>query len=85
MTPIEKVEALYDDLVAWYGEGQDREARAAAKLLMIALLKLKKHGGFGWQGLVEDYVLMLNNDPERYQRVLDANRGENKASPPATR
>jgi hypothetical protein len=79
MTPIERVEALYDDLVSWYGEGQDRETRAAAKLLIIALLKLKEHGGFGWQGLVEDYVLMLKNDPERFQRVLDANRGENKA------
>jgi hypothetical protein len=78
MTPIEKVETLYDDLVTWYGEGQDRETRAAAKLLMIALLKLKEHGGFGWQGLVEDYVLMLKNDPERFQRVLDANRGESK-------
>ncbi len=80
MTPIEKVEALYDDLVAWYGEGQDRECRAAAKLLMIALLKLKDHGGFGWQGLVEDYVLMLKNDPERFQRVLDANRGERRGA-----
>lgn len=79
MTPIEKVEALYDELVAWYAQGQDRETRAAAKLLMVALLKLKEHGGFGWQGLVEDYVLMLKNDPERFQRVLDANRGESKA------
>lgn len=79
MTPIEKVEALYDDLVTWYGDGQDRETRAAAKFLMIALLKLKDHGGFGWQGLVEDYVRMLTNDPARFQRELDANRGENKA------
>ncbi|WP_295389334.1 hypothetical protein [uncultured Thiodictyon sp.] len=80
MTPIEKVEALYDDLVAWYGDGQDRETRAAAKLLLVALLKLKEHGGFGWQGLVEDYVLMLKNDPERYQSVLDANRGERRGA-----
>ena len=79
MTPIEKVEALYRDLAAWYGEGQDCEIRAAAKLLLIALLKLKEHGGFGWQGLVEDYVLMLKNDPERFQRVLEANRGDSKA------
>ncbi|HYN77336.1 MAG TPA: hypothetical protein VES73_06045 [Lamprocystis sp. (in: g-proteobacteria)] len=79
MTPIEKVEALYDELVAWYGEGGDRETRAAAKLLMIALLKLNEHGGLGWQGLVEEYMLMLKNDPERFQRVLEANRGESRS------
>lgn len=78
MTPLEKVDALYRDLVDGYGEGADREVRAAAKLLMVALLKLKAHGGFGWQGLVEDYVLMLKNDPERYERILEANRGEQK-------
>ena len=77
-TPIEKVEALYEELVDWYGEGSDREIRAASKLLMIALLKLKAHGGFGWQGLVEDYILMLKNDPARFGRVMEANRGEDK-------
>jgi hypothetical protein len=77
-TPIEKVEALYRELVDWYDQGSDREIRAASKLLMIGLLELKAHGGFGWQGLVEDYILMLKNDPERYARILDANRGERK-------
>jgi hypothetical protein len=77
-TPLEKVEALYEELVDWYAEGSDREMRAASKLLMIALLKLNAHGGFGWQGLVEDYVLMLKQDPERYARILEANRGEGK-------
>ena len=79
MTPLEKVDALYDDLVAWYGEGQDREIRAASKLLMIALLKLKAHGGFGWQGLLEEYVLILKNDPERYRAMLESNRGEGRS------
>jgi hypothetical protein len=77
-TPLEKVEDLYEELVNCYGEGNDREIRAASKLLMIALLKLKEHGGFGWQGLVEDHLLMLKNDPGRYLRMLDANRGERK-------
>jgi hypothetical protein len=77
-TPLEKVEALYQELVGCYGEGRDREIRAASKLLMVALLQLEKHGGPGWQGLVEDYLLMLKNDPLRYQRMLDANRGEQK-------
>ncbi len=81
MTPLEKVEALYAELVDWYGEGSDRETRAAAKLLMVALLKLKEHGGIGWQGLVDEYLLMLRNDPERFQRMLEANRGESKDWP----
>ncbi|MBV5274090.1 MAG: hypothetical protein JZU52_10745 [Lamprocystis purpurea] len=79
MTPLEKVETLYDELVAWYGEGQDREIRAASKLLMIALLKLKEYGGFGWQGLLEEYVLILKNDPERYREMLESHRGEGKS------
>jgi hypothetical protein len=78
MTPLEKVEALYEELVDWYGEGADRETRAASKLLMVALVKLKEHGGFGWQGLVEEHLIMLRNDPERYARMLDANRGEER-------
>jgi hypothetical protein len=78
MTPLERVEALYHQLVADYGEGKDREVRAASKLLMVALLQLQEHGGPGWQGMVEDYVLMLKNDPERYRSMLDANRGVNK-------
>jgi len=79
MTPLERVERLYLELVDSYGEGSDREIRAASKLLMVALIKLKEHGGFGWQGMVEEYLLMLKNDPERYERMLDANRGEGKA------
>lgn len=78
MTPLERAEALYEELVGRYGEGEDREIRAASKLLMVALLKLKEHGGFGWQGLVEEYLIMLKNDPERYQKMLDTNRGERK-------
>ncbi|MBK1724104.1 hypothetical protein CKO23_17955 [Thiocystis violacea] len=78
MTPLEKTEALYRELVAWYAEGPHRETRAAAKLLMVALLKLKEHGGPGWQGLVDEYLIMLRNEPERFQRMLDANRGKEK-------
>jgi hypothetical protein len=77
-TPLEKVEMLYEELVDWYGEGTDREVRAASKLLMIALLKLKEHDADGWQGLIEEYIHMLKDNPERYQRVLEANKGEDK-------
>lgn len=82
MTPLEKVEALYEELVAWYGEGPDRETRAASKLLMIALLKLKEHGGFDWQALVYEHLRMLQNDPARFQRMLETNRGETKQKEP---
>jgi len=81
MTPLEKVEALYDELVAWYGEGPDRETRAASKLLMIALLKLKEHEGFGWRALVEEHLAMLQNDPQRFERMLEANRSGAKEWP----
>jgi hypothetical protein len=78
MTPLEKVEALYEELVRWYGEGEHRETRAASKLLMVALVKLKEHNGPGWQWLVHDYLHIINDDPERYARIIEANRGERK-------
>ncbi len=78
MTPLEKVEALYAELVLWYGEGEKPEVRAASKLLMVSLFELKQHGGFGWRGLVEEYLIMLEQDPARFARMLEANRGEHK-------
>lgn len=78
MTPLEKTEALYRELVAGYAEGEDREIRAAAKLLMVALDRLKAHGGPSWQGLVEEYLVMLRKDPERFERMLESNRGHGK-------
>lgn len=81
MTPLEKVEALYEDLVEWYGDGEDREIRAATKLLMVALVKLQQHGGPSWQALVDEYRLMLANDPERFQRMLAANRAKKNQWP----
>ncbi|MGB0722756.1 MAG: hypothetical protein ACPGU7_10225 [Gammaproteobacteria bacterium] len=78
-TPLEKVETLYHELVDWYGEeASDRELRAASKLLMVALSELRKANDFGWQGIVHEYMLMLRNDPERFERVLDSHRGETK-------
>ncbi len=45
MTPLEKVEAFYVELLEYYGDGDEREIRAAAKLLLVALAKFKEHGG----------------------------------------
>jgi hypothetical protein len=47
---------------------------------MVALMKLKEHGGPGWQWVVHDYLRIINDDPERYARMLEANRGERKKS-----
>ena len=69
---------LYEELVEWYGEGTDREVRAASKLLMIALLKLREHDGDGWHELIKEYIHILKNNPERYQKILDANKGNEK-------
>ena len=81
MTPLEKTEALYGELVTWYGEGDKKELRAASKLLMVALDKLHEHGEHEWQALVKSYIDILANDPADFQRMLDAQRGEKKSIP----
>lgn len=74
MTPLEKVEALCDDLVAHYGEAEDREIRAATKLLLVAVARLKAQDKAGWEELVEEYVALARHDPEKFERVLAGNR-----------
>ena len=84
MTPLEKTEAFYADLLRWYGDGDDKELRAAAKLLMVALLKLQQHDGPHWQGTVYEYINILANDPERFERMLESQRGETRDQGGAT-
>jgi hypothetical protein len=74
-TPMERVEQLYDELVAHYGEGDQRELRAAAKILLVALARFREHGGPHWQDLLDEYVDALKHDPERFERMLQSNRG----------
>jgi len=76
MTPLEKVEALYEELVTHYGDGQDREIRAAAQLLLVALAKFKKHGGQRGVDLAGEYLNLLRYEPEKLERILQANRSE---------
>jgi hypothetical protein len=75
MTPLERVERLYDELVEHYHEGDQRELRAAAKLLLVALDRLRRHGGPGWDDLLDEYVHAAKHDPERLRRMLEGNRG----------
>lgn len=55
--------------------------RAAAKLLLVALAELKRHGGPGFAGIVYDYTALAERDPERFNRILRANRGDAAAHP----
>jgi hypothetical protein len=73
-TPIERVEELYLELVEHYGSGDQRELRAAAKVLLVALAKFREHGGPNWPGLLDEYVDIIKYDPERFQRMLESNR-----------
>jgi len=74
ITPMERVEQLYDDLVTHYGDGDRRELRAAAKILLVALAKFREHGGSEWQALLDEYVDALKHDPARFERMLESNR-----------
>ena len=83
MTPLERAEVLYRELVVHYHEAQDAEVRAATKLLLVAIAELKRHEGVGWAALVYDYVAIADRDPERFNRILSANRSDVSASPNA--
>ncbi len=76
MTPLEKTEAFFDELVAHYGEGDDREIRAAAKLMLVALAKFKAHGGPGGINMADEYVNLAKYDPEKFERILQSNRSQ---------
>lgn len=73
-TPMERVEQLYGELVAHYGDGDQRELRAAAKILLVALSKFREHGGTHWQSLLDEYVNALKHDPVKFERMLESNR-----------
>lgn len=80
MTPLERVEVLYRELVAHYHEAQDAEVRAAIKLLLVAIAELKRHGGSDWAALAYEYLAIAERDSERFDRILRGNR-TNAASP----
>ncbi|MBK1620396.1 hypothetical protein CKO42_18510 [Lamprobacter modestohalophilus] len=72
--PVERVEALFTELVQHYGDGDLRELRAAAKILLVALAKFQEHGGPHWAALLDEYIDILKRDPQRFQRMLESNR-----------
>ncbi|MBK1629440.1 hypothetical protein CKO31_01545 [Thiohalocapsa halophila] len=72
-SPTERVEALFEALTSHYGDGDDRELRAAAKLLLVALDKIRTHGGRNWPSLLDEYIQIVKHDPERFARMLQSN------------
>jgi hypothetical protein len=77
-----QIECLFDELVSHYGDGDDRELRVAAKMLMVALDRFQRHGGYQWPNLVREYTSIAINDPEKFERILGVNRSENVESMP---
>lgn len=75
-TPMTRIESLFDELVTHYGDGEDRELRVAAKMLMVALDRFRRHGGGEWPGLVREYIGIAVHDQEKFDRILKANRNE---------
>lgn len=84
-TPLEKIEALYEELLDWYGEADSKQLRVAAKFLLLALEKFSIHGGNNWHELVTEYIDILRKDPEKFQKIIEANRGELKEKKSNTR
>jgi hypothetical protein len=82
-SPTDRIETLYRELVAHYGQGDDRELRAAAKLLLVALAKFRLHGGRRWEALLDEYVAIAKHDPERFGGMLKSNSGTSPAEFPA--
>jgi hypothetical protein len=72
--PLQQVDLLYEALVADYGLGKDRELRAAAKLLVVALEKFREYGGPDWSAKIEEYVSMIRENPEKFDRILHNQR-----------
>jgi hypothetical protein len=76
MTPLDKVEVLYNHLLCSYGGAPDAPIRAATKLLIVALHNLQQNAGADWLGIVQEYTDILRQDPEKFEKFLDVNRSD---------
>ena len=74
LSPLERVELCHAELVVHYADGDDAELRAAAKLLLIAIDKFRRHGGQQWDKSVEEYLVMARDHPEKLDTILASNR-----------
>ena len=78
MTPLDKVELLYQHLVQSYDGAKDAEVRAASKLLMVALHSLKENESENWYGVVKEYIDILQDEPTRFEQFMNCNRSDFK-------
>lgn len=78
LTPLEKIEQLYQELSDWYGDADMKQQRIAAKLLLVALDKFATAEGPKWHSLVMEYIDIAQKNPEKFSRILESNRGELK-------
>jgi hypothetical protein len=74
-TPLDKTEQFYQTLLAHYADGNDKELRAASKLLLIAIDKFQRHGGPIWYTLMYEYINIAIHEPEKFELILLQNRG----------
>ena len=76
LSPTERANALFLDLCNHYDGDDDKELRAASKMLMVALARLREHGGAHWDMTLDAYVKVAKNRPEKLDKVLQkCNRG----------
>ena len=76
--PLQMVDCLYGELVSHYNGAEDSEIRAASKLLIVALEKFKCHGGPQWRRLVAAYFDLINEEPEKFERIIRCQRHAGK-------
>ena len=74
LTPFEHAEQVYELLVQHYSDGEDADIRAAAKMLLVVLDRMKQHGGPGWTQLFEEYLNIARYDHEKFDRMIQAQR-----------
>lgn len=74
-TPLDAVERLYQELVAEYrARDEEPELRAAKDLLLVALAKMRAHGGGQWRALLDEYRDAAVQHPDRLERIVESNR-----------
>ncbi|MFY0658370.1 hypothetical protein [Neptunomonas phycophila] len=74
LTPLDKTEQFYQNLLSHYANGDDKELRAASKLLLVALEKFQCHGGPAWYALMYEYINIAIHEPEKFELILQQNR-----------
>lgn len=73
-TPTERVEDLYTELCRHYEKANDKEVRAASKLLLVALARLREHGGPQWDDTLDAYVRIAKRRPEKLFHMLNGSK-----------